>query len=73
MPATRGLKKDYERAITPGAEAVHVPAHLAPAKVPACKAASALSHSTLSGAELPQAKKSCIYACRVALVVSDSF
>ena len=30
------------------------------------------SRSTLTGAELPRAKKSCIYACRVPLVVSDS-
>ena len=29
-PATGGSKKDSERAITPAAEAVHVPAHLAP-------------------------------------------
>ena len=30
------------------------------------------SCSTLTGVELPQAKKSCVYACRVTLVVSDS-
>ena len=29
-PATKGSKKDYDRAITLAAEAVHVPAHLAP-------------------------------------------
>ena len=29
-PATRGSIKDSDRAITPAAEAVHVPAHLAP-------------------------------------------
>ena len=29
-PVTRGSKKDSDRAITPAAEAIHVPAHLAP-------------------------------------------
>ena len=31
-PATGGSKKDSERAITPGAEPVHVSAHFAPPK-----------------------------------------
>ena len=39
--------------------------------VPTCQAAMPLSHSTLTGAELPQAKKSCVYARRVTSVVSD--
>ena len=30
MPATRGSRKDSDRAVTPAAEAVRVPAHLAP-------------------------------------------
>ena len=37
MPATRGLKKDSDRAITPAAETVHVPAHLAPSGSPQAK------------------------------------
>ena len=48
MPATRGSKKDSDRDITPVAEAVHVPAS---------QAATPPSHSTLTGAELPQAKE----------------
>ena len=36
------------------------------------QAAAPPSHSTLNGAELLQAKKSCVYAHRVTLVVSDS-
>ena len=39
-------------------------------QVPASKPASPPSHSTLTGAELPQAKKSCAYAGRVTPVVS---
>ena len=34
MPATRGLEKHSDRAITPAAETVHVPAHLAPSGSP---------------------------------------
>ena len=37
MPATRGLKKHSDRAITPAAETVHVPAHLAPSGSPQAK------------------------------------
>ena len=71
-PATRGSKKASDRAITPVAEAVRVCA-LGTARVPATQAAVPHSHSTLTGAELPQAKKqSCIYACRVASVMSNS-
>ena len=36
-PGTRGSKKDSDRAITPAAEAVHVPAHLAPPGSPQAK------------------------------------
>ena len=53
------------------AEALRVPAHLA-GRVPASQAASPPSHSTLTGAELPQARKSCIYAGRVASFMSNS-
>ena len=56
MPATRGSKKDCDRAITPAAEAVHVPAHSA---LPGSLQAKQLGHlhTQLTGAELPQAKK----------------
>ena len=36
-PATRGSTKDSDRAIIPGAEAVHVPAHFAPPGFPQAK------------------------------------
>jgi len=53
-PATRGLKKDSGRAMTPAAEAVrvlHTWRHECLRKLSSC------SCSTLTGAELPQAKK----------------
>ena len=59
-------KKDSDRAITPAAEAVCVPTHLVrlpPTQPP--------SHSTLTGAKLPQAK-SCVYTCGNASLVSNS-
>jgi len=72
LPATRGLKKDSDRTITPAADAVRVPAHL---ELPGSSQAKQLRHfhAQLSlGAELPQAKKSSLYVCRVSLVVSNS-
>ena len=48
-------KKDSDRAITPGAEAVHVSARFAP--LGSGQAAAPPSRSILTGAELPQAKK----------------
>ena len=55
MPATRGSKKDSDKAITPAGEAVCVPAHFAPpGRVPTSQAAALPSHSTLTGAEMPQ-------------------
>ena len=54
------------------AEAVSVPAQLGATRVPESQATASPSHSTLTGAELPQAKKSCVCAHRVASVVSDS-
>ena len=36
-PATRGLEKDFDRAITPMLEAVHVPAHFVPPESPQAK------------------------------------
>ena len=56
LPATRGWNKDSERAITPAAEAA-CPCTLGAARVPTSQAAAPPSHSTLTGAELPQAKK----------------
>ena len=61
-------KKNSDRAITPGVEAVHVPEHLA---LPGSPQAKQLCH-LLTGAELPRAKKICVYALRVASVMSNS-
>ena len=60
------------RAITPAVEAVcvRVPEHLA---LPGPLKAKQPRHlHTQLSAELTQAKKSCIYACRVTSVVSNS-
>ena len=72
MPAARGSKKDSDKAIMLVVEAISVPVQLGATRVPAGQAAVSPSRSTLTGAELPQAKKSCIYTCRVTSVVSDS-
>ena len=70
-PATRGLKKDSDRDVTPAAEAVRVLAHLALPASPKAKQLRHL-HAQLSlGQSCHRQKKSCIYARRVALVVSD--
>ena len=55
-PATRGSKKDSDRTITPGAEAV-MSLRNWHTRVPASQTAEPPSRSTLTGAELPQAKK----------------
>ena len=68
-PAKRGLKKDSDGAITPVAEAVHVPAA---SRVPASQAAAPSSCSALTRAELPQAKKSCLYVYTVASGMSKT-
>ena len=71
-PATRGSKKDSGRAIIPAAEAVRVPAHLAP---PGSLQAKQLYHlhAQLSlGQSYHKQKKSCLFAHRIASVVSDS-
>ena len=64
-------KKDSERAITPAVEGVCVPAHLV---LPGSPQAKQLCNFTLN-AHWDRAatgkKMSCIYACRVASVVSD--
>ena len=57
MPATRGLKKDSDKAITPAVEAVPVTAHLALPGSPQAKKLRNL-HAQLTVAELTQAKKS---------------
>ena len=57
MPAKRGSKKDSDRDITPGTEAVPVPVHFALPGSLQTKQQSHLHDSTLTGAELPQAKK----------------
>ena len=61
-PATRGLKKDSDRDVTPAAEAVRVLAHLA---LPASLKAKQLRHlhAQLSlGQSCHRQKKSCVYA-----------
>ena len=70
-PATRGLKKDSDRAITPGVETVHVPAHLGPPGSPQAKQLCHLHVRPSLGQSCHGQNKSCIYACRVASVVSD--
>ena len=69
---SKKLEKKTDRAKASIVEAVHVPVHLAPPESLQTKQAMPPSCSTLTGVELPQAKKSCVYACRVTLVVSDS-
>ena len=74
-PATRGLKKDSDRAITPAAEVVHVPAHLA---LPGSSQAKQVCHlhaqlSLGQSCHRQKKKKKCLVClCRVASVLSDS-
>jgi len=77
LPATRGSKKDSARAITPVAEAVHVPALLVPPGSPQAKQLHLTLTLTLHtqpslGRAATGKKKSCIYVDRVTLVVSNS-
>jgi len=66
------LQKDSERAIPPAAEAVHVPAHLAPPESPQAKQLHHY-HTQLSlGQSCHRQKMSCVYARRVASVVANS-
>ena len=61
-PATRGLKKDSDRDVTPAAEAVRVLAHLALPASPKAKQLRHL-HAQLSlGQSCHRQKKSCVYA-----------
>ena len=70
MPATIGSKKDSDRAVTSGAEAVCVPAHLVPPGPLQAKQLCHL-HTQLSlGQSCHRQKKSCAYAGRVNPVVS---
>ena len=67
-PATRGSKKDSDRAMTPVAEAVRVPAHLVP---PGSLQAKQLCHlhtqpSLRQSCHRGKKKKSCVYVHRVA-------
>ena len=72
MPATRGWKKDSDRATTPEEEAVCIPAHLVPAGSLQAKQLHHL-HTQLSlGQSCHRQNKSCIYAHRITSVVSDS-
>jgi len=78
-PATRGLKKDSDRTLYNSCgRGSPCPCTLGIAKVPRSQAAVPLSCSPLTGAELPQVikkkkkKKCCVYACRVASILSDS-
>ena len=73
MPATRGSKKDSDRAITPVAETVHLPIHLVP---PGSLQAQQLHHfhaQVSLGQSCHRPKMSCVYVHRVALVVSNFF
>ena len=71
LPATRGSKKDSDRAITPAAEAVHVPAHLVPPGALQAKQLRHL-HAQLSlGQSCHRQKKSCVYAHKVTPTLYD--
>ena len=72
-PATRGLKTDSDRAITPATEAVCVPKHLAPPGSLQAKQLHNLHTQLLLGQSChSQKKKSCVYACRVTSVLSNT-
>ena len=65
-------KKKTDRAVTPAAEAVRVPAHLAPPGSPQAKQLSHF-HAQLSlGQSCHRGEKSCVYAHRITSVLSDS-
>ena len=66
------LKKDSDRAITPVAEAVCVPAHLVPPGSPQVKQLCHLHDQLSLGQSCHRQKKSCLYVCKVALVLSNS-
>ena len=66
-------KKNSDRAITPVVEAVHVPAHLAQPGSLKAKQLYHLHAQHSLGQSCHRQKKSCVYAYRVASVVSNSF
>ena len=73
-PATRGLKEDSDRAITPAPAAVCVPELLL---LPGSPQPKQLCHlhvqpSLGQGCHRPKKKKSCVYACGVVSVMSYS-
>ena len=72
-PATRGWKKASDQAITPAAEAVCVPAHLAPPRSPQSRQLHHLHAQPSLGQSCHRQKKmSCVHAHRISLVLSDS-
>ena len=72
LPATRGSKKNSDRVITLAAKEVCVPVHLAPPGSPQSKQLCHL-HAQLSlGQSCHRQKMSCVYARRVASIVSNS-
>jgi len=71
-PATRGLNKDSDRAITPAVEAVRVPASLALPVSPQAKQLYHLQAQLSLGQSCHGQKMSHVYAHRVALVMSHS-
>ena len=72
IPRYKRLEKDSDRAITPATEAVCVPAHLAPPGCPQAKQLSLLHIQTSLRQSCDRQKYSCVYACRVTSVVSNS-
>ena len=72
-PATRGSNIDSDRAITLTAEAVCVPAHLAPPESSQSKQLCHLHIQPSLGQSCHRQKKSGIYACGLTLVVSNSW
>jgi len=71
-PATRGLKKDSDRAVTPVVEAVCVPAHLAPPGSLQAKQLHHLHTQISLGQRCHRRKKVCVFVPRVASDVSNS-
>ena len=66
------LIQESDRAITPVVEAVHVPAHLAPPGSLQSKQLHHLHTQPSLGQRCHRQKKSCIYACSVSSVMSNS-
>ena len=75
LSAIRDLRKAFDRPITPAAEAVHVPAHLAPPGSPQAKQLCHLHVQSLLGQSChrQKKKKSCVCTHAVASVMSNSW